>query len=128
MKKGSMGNVLFYGAFVLLSCVYASKGPDWIWFLDDLLHTMGGMIICSFTLWDSRNVDMSWWMRGVLCAGVVATAGIAWEEFRYYFREVTTGHPENYITLDDTMTDLVYDLCGGYLRWMYFMVAQHGKD
>ena len=127
-KKSISWHVLFVVVFVALSCVYAYKGSQWIWFLDDILHTLGGVLLCSFSLWDHRKESLSWRTRGVVCLGFVALMSILWEEFWYYFREIISRNSEQYITLHDTMTDFLYALGGGFFRWACYEMANWGEE
>ena len=128
MKKENAGSILFGGAFAVLVCLYAYKGPYWVWYLDDILHAMGGVVVCSFSLWDSQNEQVSWRTRTVLSLGFVALLSIVWEEFYYYFRQYTVGNAGQYITLDDTMTDFSYALLGGSFRLMWWHLNDYRKE
>lgn len=116
--------IVFAGLWYLYLC----KGSDWIWFFDDMLHTMGGMLLCSFSLGDSRKENISWRTRFLLCMGCVALGSIGWEEFWYYFRKGITGNPEQHITLDDTMSDFLYAFLGGFFRWACYAVTYYEKE
>lgn len=126
-KKGVSWNVVFLVVFVWLSYLYISHGPDWMWFLDDVLHAMGGVILCSFSLWDSRKETMSYGTRLLLCLGFIALMSIMWEAGWYYLREAITGNLERYIAKDDFISDCLYALSGGIFRYAWYAVTS-GKS
>lgn len=122
-KEGISWSVLFFIVFIGLACAYLYNGPQWIWFLDDILHVMGGILACSFCLWDFRKENISRRTQSVLCLGFVALVSVLWEVSWYYSQEVAARYPGQFITPDDTMPDFLYALLGGGLRWVWYAIA-----
>ncbi|TSC78328.1 MAG: hypothetical protein G01um101429_854 [Parcubacteria group bacterium Gr01-1014_29] len=94
---------------VVLWCVYIAKGPEWILFLDDILHFLGGgSIAVGFFLLLVPFIENKGILLWVLVASAAFT-GIVWEWLHY---------PGEYF---DTMTDLLLNPTGALVVGVYYI-------
>ena len=100
-----------------------------LWFYDDVEHVLGGVFLfvaCCY-VYRHETEHMSRSAFFFLCLGFVALWSIFWEAGWFYVRKITTGNPEYFISLEDTITDLLYDLCGGLIAYAGYVMRANDR-
>ena len=92
-----------------------------IWWLDIVLHFLGGLWIALFAFWflfGYKNYSIDIISPGILFVGLISFAvfaGVLWEFFEFswdYFIAGPYGQIQAQRNLPDTMSDLFFDLAG----------------
>lgn len=100
------------------------------WWFDILTHFLGGLWVGISFLWiffQSGHVNIAKNKRNnnlIVVFLASLAVGIMWEAFEYYFGIVVSG-ASNYIV--DTMTDIFFDLVGGFAAYCYFVFRGYHK-
>lgn len=100
------------------------------WWFDTLTHFLGGLWVAIFFLWaffqsgyvsiikNNRNHNL------IVAFLASLSVGIMWEIFEYYFG-IAVSDASNYVV--DTITDISFDLVGGFAAYCYFVVKGYHK-
>ena len=100
------------------------------WWFDILTHFLGGLWVGLSFLWlffqfgfidiikNNKNYNLAVAFSASLLVGVM------WEVFEYYFGIAVTD-ASNYIV--DTMTDISFDLIGGFAAYCIFLFKGYNK-
>ncbi len=100
------------------------KQPDKFWWVDMLLHFLGGVMAASifFILAESKfpliELPGGFWAGILATVSFVALIGVFWEFYEYLLDYFLYVHQ---MTLSDTLSDLVFDLLGGILAGMAYL-------
>jgi hypothetical protein len=84
------------------------------WF-DMFMHSLGGFWLGLFFFWliPVRIVSLKFILQAM---GGVLLVGIFWEIFELFTQQYIAGNP---FSLPDTISDLFFDLAGGFLALIY---------
>lgn len=102
------------------------KQPDKFWWVDMLLHFLGGVMVASifFILAEEKfpliELPGGYWAGVLAAASFVVLIGVFWEFYEYlldYFLYVRQ------MELPDTLSDLFFDLLGGTLASVVYLRA-----
>ncbi|MCI0619930.1 hypothetical protein L0Y40_02780 [Candidatus Wolfebacteria bacterium] len=97
-----------------------------IWWIDVVMHTLGGVVLGLAALWFLLSVHrvQSWPPRRVFVVvlGVVFAVGVAWEFFEFFAKLFVQGH-----FFPDTVLDIFADVAGGLVAFAYYL-GLHPKD
>jgi len=88
-----------------------------IWYLDMLIHFLGGLWLGLALVWLFRIKEISFKSIFYLILGVLLI-GVLWEIFEIIIDETITGNSFNIL---DTISDILFDLAGGSLALLYFL-------
>lgn len=112
--------LILFGVNLFIAPWYALYAPG----LDKIIHIAGGFLIvnsCMFWWRESGNEskikNLGFSPMLMVCIGIAGTAGILWEAYEMTFDLIF--QTINQIGLYDTMGDLLADLMGG-LIWFLF--------
>ena len=87
-----------------------------IWYLDMLIHFLGGLWLGLALVWLFRIKEISFKSIFYLILGVLLI-GVLWEIFEIIIDETITGNSFNTL---DTISDIFFDIAGGSLALLYF--------
>ena len=89
-----------------------------IWWFDMPMHLLGGVFVGLITLaFFPRQPILNIFLSILLI-------GTLWELFEFSLDKFITYNPQNFL---DTLSDLAYDLAGGFSASLYFLY-NHRKD
>ena len=125
-------SVWFLAVFwILIAALHAwsllNAGYFYIWWLDVLLHFLGGLWLGSIAIFflapRLEQLRLNPFFVFVVLISLVALGGILWEFFEYGY-DLAIGRkglgPIAQPGVDDTMADLFLDLLGGALAYFLF--------
>jgi len=88
-----------------------------IWYFDMPMHFLGGLWLGLTFIWILKVKEIS--LSSIIKISVfVFFVGILWELFEIIINETITG--DSFDTLD-TISDLSFDLTGGFIAMLYFI-------
>ncbi|MEW5907784.1 MAG: hypothetical protein AB1643_01185 [Patescibacteria group bacterium] len=104
----------------------------WIlWYLDDLLHFLGGVWLGLFASWllflsGKINIQTSNFFIIIIILGISALIGLLWEFSEFLLDKllsiINIGRVHFFQpSIEDTMIDLFSDLLGGIVAAMFFL-------
>jgi len=108
-----------------------------LWWIDMLMHFLGGAWVASFILWliffsDLLNLNQKNSLSNFLLTsfGAVLLVGIGWEIFEFkarlsFFSPLTLSVRGYWM---DTISDLILDLFGGIIMSLYFYRIHHSNS
>lgn len=103
-----------------------------VWWIDNLMHFAGGLFVGLFSLYlyyfwqyaDSKH--KSWKFIIIFSVLVVSFIGILWEYFEFLLEVIIKrrfGPIElEFLTLPDTLFDLFFDITGGIIAAIIFII------
>ncbi len=107
--------------FIFLANILALKfyWYSLLWYFDVIMHTLGGVWVGMFFLYVFKRKnfnppDSILFFKVVLATIVV---GLLWEFYEFYIYQYLIGNP---FDLFDTTSDLVLDVLGSFLSFLYF--------
>jgi hypothetical protein len=110
-----MGKTLIFGLIVILGLNFLALFYGWypeVPWLDLLLHFMGGVWVAAFSAWFFKEEK-----RPVFILSFVALIGVLWELAEFSFLNDLVAYlfkaAQAAATLEDTLSDLLFDLLGG---------------
>lgn len=86
------------------------------WWFDNLMHFLGGVMVASLFFSFFKNRHANW----VMIISFVALIGLFWEFYEYWNDRFWLA---NQMKLDDTLSDLFFDLLGGWAAAMIYFRA-----
>ncbi len=113
--------VIFHIISVIFSLYWLIR---WI---DIPLHFLGGVWLAMFSIWifyisDRFSLPKKPYLLSlVLILGLVALGGILWEFFEFSFDFVSHKRWLAQLSLLDTISDLFFDLLGGFCTYFVFI-------
>lgn len=87
-----------------------------IWFFDMFMHFFGGFWLGLVFLFLLKPKDFSLFLFFQISLGVLCV-GLLWEVFEVVVNHTTT---KNTFDFFDTISDLFFDLSGGFVSFIYF--------
>lgn len=109
--------------FIIFLLNYLASQFYWytsIWYFDMIMHFLGGVWLGMAIIWLSfkynfnSSIDFNFFTKIIL--GVLFI-GIFWEIFEIVLNNYTT---QNDFNILDTLSDLFFDLAGGFFVILYF--------
>jgi hypothetical protein len=92
-----------------------------LWWIDIILHFLGGICVAMFALWlVSWKSELKSWSRGKILLTTLLAAlfvGILWEIYELYFGITFLSDGTRYFA--DTFKDLTMDLVGGFFGFLW---------
>ena len=92
-----------------------------LWWVDIVLHFLGGMCVALFVLWiSSAKLDLKKWPLSKILFITLAGAifvGILWEIYELFFGLTFLSDGMRYFS--DTASDLIMDFVGGIFGFLY---------
>ena len=92
-----------------------------LWWIDVILHFLGGLCVALFALWlGSVKSDLKNWRQGKILLVALAGAifvGILWEIYELYVGLTFLSDGARYFA--DTGSDLMMDFVGGIFGFLY---------
>ncbi len=109
-------------AFIFIANFIANKFHWYytIWWFDMLMHFTGGVWLGLVLIWFLNKRGSSLYLDFALIGKVIAWVlliGLLWEVFEFYFINYVAGNGFDKL---DTLSDLLFDLSGGFLVALYF--------
>ena len=105
---------------------------DSAWWLDDVMHTLGGAWVAFFFLiflikGDNYSNLSSAWKTFIITLGFAALVGVLWEFYEYLkdvyiFNKHPLASAPDPLLLPDTLLDLFNDLVGGAITFVVFYI------
>ncbi len=94
-----------------------------LWWIDVILHFLGGLTVALFILWFfAANFDLKNWSQGKILAVALVGAicvGVLWEFYELYFGMTLFSDGWHYYA--DTGSDLIMDFVGGIFGFIWTM-------
>ncbi len=101
-----------------------------IWWIDIILHFLGGLSVALFFLWFcATKFDLkNWSSRKILFAvlGCVILVGVLWELYELYFGLTFLSDGLSYFA--DTFSDLIMDVVGGLTGFLYIQLLLKNNE
>ena len=124
MFRAQLFKRAFWTLFILafLEVLTSKLYLQWtIWWVDIVLHFVGGLAVSLFALWIfSSDSDLkNWSQQKILLTALVSaiTIGLAWEFYELYFGLTFLADGMRYFI--STSYDLIMDLVGGIFGFIY---------
>ncbi|HNW71511.1 MAG TPA: hypothetical protein PKZ36_02590 [Candidatus Paceibacterota bacterium] len=118
-RKKLLNRIILFILFIFVLNFLAMKFYWYssIWWFDMPMHLLGGFWIGITLIWFLSLKNLSLKNVIIVILGVLLV-GIGWEIFEISVDKIVTGNVFNVL---DTMSDICFDLSGGFLSMFYFL-------
>ncbi len=108
--------ILIISIFLLHSLATKFYWYSAIWWFDMPMHFLGGLWLglCFIWILEKKTLSIKSILHIILS---VLLVGILWELFELYFVNLIARNPFDIL---DTLSDIFFDLAGGFLAILYF--------
>ena len=121
-RKKLLKYLLYLILFIFVANLAANKFYWYssIWYLDMIMHFLGGFWLGLAFLWFLLKENLSFALILKIILGVLFV-GILWEIFELLFNNIVAQNPFNIL---DTSSDLFFDISGGLCAILYIWRKQ----
>ncbi|MFA5778111.1 MAG: hypothetical protein WC870_01300 [Candidatus Paceibacterota bacterium] len=121
-RKKLLRHLLYIILFIFVANFAANKffWYSSVWYLDMIMHFLGGFWLGLAFLWFLLEENLSFALILKIILGVLFV-GILWEIFELLFNNIVAQNPFNIL---DTSSDLFFDISGGLCAILYIWRKQ----